>query len=65
MKPEANENRDAVDRIRAAMNRGAFTYEEAEAEAAPYIKRMNKRGAEIAKEHGMKFKPLSFKYLMR
>jgi hypothetical protein len=34
-------------------------------ELQPYIDEMNRRGKEIAKEHGTKFKEFTFTYLVR
>lgn len=59
------ENRDAIKAIASDLNRGLITYAEAQAKAKPFIDRMNKRGEELAKEYGMKHKPITFKYLMR
>lgn len=57
--------RDEIEQIRAYLHNGHLTYEEAERLAQPAITTINKRGAELAKEHGVKFKPLTFKYLIR
>lgn len=62
---QANKNRDVIEGIRHRMNAGVITYEEAQVEAKPTIDAMNKRMEEVAKEHGFKHKPLTFKYLMR
>ena len=65
MTEQAHRNRDTITDIRGRMLRGVITYEEAQAEAKPVIDAMNKRSAEIAKENDDKFRPLSFKSLMR
>lgn len=65
MTQEAMENRDAIKSIASDLNRGLITYIEAQAKAKPFIDRINKRGEELAKEHGMKHKPITFRYLMR
>lgn len=65
MTQEAKENREVIKSIASDLRFGKITYEEAQAKAKPYIDRMNKRGEELAKEYGMKYKPLTFKYLMR
>ena len=65
MSTQANKNRDVLEGIRHRMNSGVLTYEEAQKEAAPTIAEMNKRGKAIADEYGAKFKPFSFKSLMR
>ena len=62
---EAQANRAEIAEIRAKLLRGVITYDEAQDLAESCIQRMNRRGAEIAKEHGIKFKPLSFRALMR
>ena len=63
--PQAHANRTEIALIRAKLLRGVLTYDEAQKLAEPCIERMNKRGAEIAKEFGQRFKPLTFRYLMR
>lgn len=65
MKDQANKNRNAIEGIRNRLNTGKLTYDQAQKEAAPILAGMNKRAQELAKEHGMKFKPFSFKGLMR
>lgn len=65
MTPQAHENRAKIAEIRMKLAIGALTYEEANKAAQPCIQRMNTRGAEIAKETGIKFRPLSFAFLMR
>lgn len=62
---QANKNRDTIEAIRHKMNSGAITYEEAQKEAQPVIDAMNKRAKELSDEYGMKYKPFSFKALMR
>lgn len=62
---KANQNRDIIEGIRHRMNAGAITYEQAQVEAKPTIDEMNKRAKEIADEFGMKYRPFSFKSLMR
>jgi hypothetical protein len=58
-------NRTAIADIRRRMMMGELTPEQAKAEAAPIVARINASGAEIAKKYGRKFKPFSFAYLMR
>lgn len=65
LQPEAKDNINALTTIRYHLVQGLTSYEQARAEAQPIIDRMNARGAEIARESGMKFKPLNFSYLMR
>lgn len=62
---EANSNRDAIDSIRHRMNSGVITYEQAQEEAKPIIDRMNEKAKRIAIQYDAKFKPFSFKSLMR
>lgn len=62
---QANKNRDDIARIRLGLLTSEFTIEEAKAMAKPIIDAMNERAKEIAEEHGMRFKPLSFTNLMR
>lgn len=58
-------NRDEVNFIRYRLLQGLISYEQARAEAQPIIDRMNARGAEIARESGMRFRPLTLSYLLR
>lgn len=59
------EYRKLLNEIKFKMQIGAISYYEAKDEAAPIIEEMNKKGREIAKKHGQRFKPFSFSYLMR
>lgn len=65
MTSQAHENRAKIAEIRMKLLRGVITYEEARKDAEPYLQHMNRRGAEIAKEYGCKFKPVTFAALMR
>lgn len=65
MSKQANENRNQIDGIRARFLTGVITEDEARKEAKPVIDRMNEAGAQLAKEYGMRFKKLTFAYLMR
>lgn len=56
---------DKLRAIRAQMLSGFLTYDEAKREAAPVIAEMNKRSKEIAAQHGVRFKPVSFAAVMR
>jgi polyhydroxyalkanoate synthesis regulator phasin len=62
---QALDNMRAIKDIRARMQAGDITYEQAKAEAEPVIKRINKRNAEIAKKHKMRPKNINFAGLMR
>lgn len=65
MTPQAHENRAKMAEIRAKLLGGLLSYEEAQKDAEPYIQRMNRRGAEVAREYGRRFRPLTFASLMR
>ncbi len=65
MSPQANENRNKIADIRQRLLQGEITYEQARTEAEPILTQMNAVGARIARESGMKFKPLTFAYLIR
>lgn len=65
MTPQAHANRAKIAEIRTKLHLGAITYEEARTLARPVIQGMNRRGAEIAKEYGVRFKPITFAALMR
>jgi hypothetical protein len=51
--------------IRHKLHVGEIDYQQAKVEAAPILEAMNERGAEIAKQHGQKYRPLTFTYVMR
>lgn len=53
-----------IEDVRVKLRRGA-QYEACMLEAEPALEIINQKGAEIAKQHGRKFKKLSFSYLMR
>lgn len=57
--------RAQIQQIRSEMLAGRITYAEAKAKVKPLLDEMNAKGAAISKEHGMRFKPLSFAYVMR
>lgn len=57
--------REMLNTIRANMQRGLLTYEQAEKAAKPIIDEMNKKAEKIAKEYGKKHNPFTFRYLMR
>lgn len=59
------QNRMRIEDIRFRLQTGEISYEQAKAEAKPIIAKMNARGAEIARESGFRYKPLSFTGLMR
>ena len=51
--------------IKIKLQLGIINYDEAKKEAEPIITEMNKKGKEIAKKFGKKFKPFTFVSLMR
>lgn len=57
--------RNKIETIRLNMMRGFITYDEAKQQAQPIIDEMNKRGSEISKKYGRKFKGFTFSALMR
>lgn len=63
--PEARENRLKMAEIRTKLLRGYITYDQAKTEAQPILARINARGAELARKHGFKYRPLTFASLMR
>lgn len=63
--PEARQNRAEIAYIRCRLVCGLLSYEQARAEAAPIIARMNAVGARIARESGVKYRPITFTGLMR
>lgn len=65
MENTAVQNRERLAEIRALLLKGAIDFDEARAKAKPIIDAMNERGKEIAKSHGMKYKPITFTGIMR
>lgn len=63
--PIANLNRALITDIRFRLYSGEISYTSAKNEAQPIIAKMNARGAEIARETGVKYKPINFNSLMR
>lgn len=57
--------RGILEEIRARMQNGLITIEEAKIEAKPFIDAMNNKGKDIAKKYGKSFKPLTFGYIFR
>lgn len=57
--------RNAIQNIRFRMLKGLISYDEAKVEAQPIIDEMNKKGFEIAKKYGRRFKGFTFSSLMR
>ena len=62
---DGTENRIKINDIRTRLQFGYISYDKARNEAQPIIAKMNARGAEISRESGTKYKPLSFAVLMR
>lgn len=57
--------RDEANNIRGRMLRGEITFDEAVATLKPLVADADKRGAEIAKEHGRRYKKISMSALLR
>ena len=51
--------------LKARFMLGKITYDEAKAEALPYLSEMNTRGQAIATKYNKKFRPFSFAGLFR
>lgn len=57
--------RDTANLVRGQMLRGELTYDDAVATLAPLVVEADKRGAELAKKHGMRYKKISVAALLR
>lgn len=57
--------RDKANELRGKMLRGEVTYDEALATLRPLVAAADKRGAEIAKEFGKRYKKISISALLR
>lgn len=57
--------REKIEDIRHRFLRSEITHAEAKALVEPLLVEMNKRGAQISKEYGGGFKPLTFGYIFR
>lgn len=65
MTQEATDNMQKIADIRKAMQSGELNYDDAFDKAKPIIDRINARGKELAKKHGMRPKMITFSELMR
>lgn len=54
-----------IQEIKFKLQIGSIDYYQAKKEADPIIAEMNKKGKEIAKRFGQKFRPFNFASLMR
>jgi polyhydroxyalkanoate synthesis regulator phasin len=59
------ESRNKIANIKALYLQGKITFDEAKKQVQPILEKMNAKGKEIAKEHGMKFKPFTFTGVFR
>lgn len=60
-----SQNHIKIKDIRFRLLTGEISYVQAKTEAHPIIAKMNQLGAEISRESGIKYKPISFSSLMR
>lgn len=65
MTSQAINNQKAIEEIRADLQAGRIDYDTAFERAKPVIDRINARGREIAKKHGMRPKLITFQEVMR
>lgn len=56
---------DELKELAYQMHHGVLTYDEAHALARPVLEKMNKRMKELAKEHGVPFKKVTFTHFTR
>ena len=61
----AKYNLEAVASIKARLNMGVITYDQAKEELLPIINKMNEVGQAIAKKYGKKYKPFTVTGLLR
>ncbi len=59
------ENRAKIEEIRHRYLKGLITLDEAKGLVQPILDDINTKGRRISKEHGFKFKPLTFAYIFR
>ncbi len=57
--------RDTANKLRGQMLRGEITLDEAKVVLAPLVTEADKRGAELAKQHGVRYKKISMAALLR
>ncbi len=57
--------RAQIQAVRGQYLRGEIDLDQAKAKVQPMLDAMNAKGKEISKEHGMRYKPLSFGYVFR
>ena len=65
MTPKAHANRNLVELTRKRLMCGEISYEQAKDILRPAIEEMNERGAQIAKQYGLKFRKITFTSLVR
>lgn len=65
MTPQARQNRAQIGYIRCRLITGLISYDEAKRQAKPILDQMNAAGARIARNHGVKYKPLTFTSIFR
>lgn len=61
----AMDNMEAVAVIKANLNIGVMTYDQAKVALQPILDKMNIQGTAIAKKYGKKFKPFTATGLLR
>lgn len=61
----AQDNLQKIAEIKSKLGMGQITYEEAIAEATAIAKKMNKRGAFLARAHGVSHRPITALTLLR
>lgn len=59
------EERKALYEIKMKLLSGLITYDEAKAQAKPFINALNEKGRQIAKKHGRRFVETTFSQQMR
>ena len=65
MTDKAKANREAINKLKLALNLGQLTYAEAKEQAKPILDEINAKSRELAKKYGRSHRNLTFEEIMR